>query len=48
MSENKTKVISSIKEGVEAIQREKEKKEKALKAIFEDNSTGRYSGPTDN
>ena len=43
----KVDVISSAAEAAAAIKKEKEAKEKALKDIFSDNKTGRYSAPID-
>ena len=41
------KVISSAAEAAEAIKKEKKAKQDMLDKIFNDNNTGRYSGPTD-
>ena len=50
MSDNKEQkegVISSVGEAAEAIKKNKEKTKNMLDKIFNDNDTGRYSGPTD-
>ena len=41
-------VESSAVKAAKIIAKEKKKKADTLKAIFDDNTTGRYSGPTDN